>query len=132
MLAIKPEAHYGWPYWRTRACSECPVRPADVDVEPDLVTFPPFSIPRGLVAYTGTQFPQNFFNSLFVVLWNGTETAQRVAWFPAIDLVGEREPVGEPFVTGLIRPIDVTIAPDGSMVVADFIYGHVWRVSYEG
>jgi glucose/arabinose dehydrogenase len=41
-------------------------------------------------------------------------------------------PAAEPFVTGLIRPIDIAIAPDGSLVVADFIYGHVWRVSYVG
>jgi len=24
----------------------------------------------------------------------------------------------------------VVVAPDGSLVIADFIYGHVWRVSY--
>jgi glucose/arabinose dehydrogenase len=103
-----------------------------VEVEPDLVTFPPYSIPRGLAAYTGTQFPQNLFNSLFVVLWDNTETAQGVIWFPPISLASEREPVGEPFVTGLIRPIDVAVAPDGSLVMADFIYGHIWRVRYAG
>jgi glucose/arabinose dehydrogenase len=35
-----------------------------------------------------------------------------------------------PFVTGLIRPIDLAIAPDGSLAIADYINGHVWRVRY--
>ena len=40
--------------------------------------------------------------------------------------------VPDSFVTGLIRPIDVALAPDGALVIADYIYGHVWRVVYEG
>ena len=38
----------------------------------------------------------------------------------------------EPFVTGLIRPVDIAVAPDGALLVADYIYGHVWRAVYEG
>jgi len=130
-LAISEGKHYGWPYWRTRACEECPAKPPEVEVEPDVFSFIAYSIPRGLVAYTGTQFPANLYNGVFVVLWNGTEDGQRVVLFQSLNASG-REPVAEPFVTGLIRPIDVTLAPDGSLVIADFIYGHIWRVSYEG
>jgi glucose/arabinose dehydrogenase len=136
VLSITEGAHYGWPYWRMLGCEGCPIKPGTLDIAPDLTTFPPFSIPRGLVAYTGTQFPANMFNSLFVTLWNGTETAQRVVRIdplmvnrPATDPLA---PLGEAFVTGLIRPIDMTIAPDGSLVIADFIYGHIWRVRYPG
>lgn len=136
LLVVEAGAHFGWPYWRTRGCEGCPVKPANLDVVPDAVSFLPYSIPRGLVAYTGTQFPQNMFNNLFVTLWNGTDDAQRVVRFDPLALAradSSGEPVeGEPFVTGLIRPIDVAVAPDGSLVVADFIYGHVWRVSYTG
>jgi glucose/arabinose dehydrogenase len=35
-------------------------------------------------------------------------------------------------MTGLIRPIDVAAAPDGSLTVADFIYGNLWRAEYIG
>ncbi len=136
LILLEPDAHYGWPYYRTRACADCPARPSGLDVRPELFTFPPYSIPRGLVAYTGTQFPENLYNSLFVVLWNGIEDAQRVVLFTPLTIAqalnGGQNPIGEPFVTGLIRPIDVTIAPDGSLVVADFIYGHIWRVRYAG
>ncbi|HLV35451.1 MAG TPA: PQQ-dependent sugar dehydrogenase [Spirillospora sp.] len=136
LVRLEQGAHYGWPYWRTRACEGCPARPSGLTIAPDVAVFPPYSIPRGLVAYTATQFPENLFDSLFVVLWNGTEDAQRVVLFTPLSLAGftvnGSMPVGEPFVTGLIRPVDLTIAPDGSLVIADFIYGHVWRVSYVG
>ena len=45
--------------------------------------------------------------------------------------VGDDNYVPQAFVTGLIRPIDVTVAPDGSLVVADYVYGHIWRVVYD-
>jgi glucose/arabinose dehydrogenase len=44
--------------------------------------------------------------------------------------VGEDNYTPQAFVTGLIRPIDVAVAPDGSLVVADYVYGHIWRVVY--
>jgi glucose/arabinose dehydrogenase len=70
---------------------------------------------------------------LFVTLWNGRGGAQRVVNIdprdPYVSLAGY---VPTPFVTGLIRPVDVVVAPDGTLVVADFIYGHVWRVRYAG
>ena len=46
--------------------------------------------------------------------------------------VGDDDYAPEAFVTGLIRPVDVAVAPDGSLVVADSVYGHVWRVVYTG
>ncbi len=125
-------AHFGFPYWRARECEACPPTPANLDIQPDFVRFPNYTLPRGLVAYTATQFPSNYFDTLFVALWNGRDGAQRVV------NIDPREPnvsfqgyVPTPFITGLIRPVDVVIAPDGSLVVADFIYGHVWRVRYQ-
>jgi glucose/arabinose dehydrogenase len=136
LLAVMERAHYGWPYWRTRGCEECPPKPGDVTIADDLFRFPGNSAPRGLVAYTATQYPANLFNNLFVVLWNGMPGSQRVVRLDPQNIPQAVEedalPEAEPFITGLIRPIDVTIAPDGSLVVADFVYGHVWRVRYTG
>jgi glucose/arabinose dehydrogenase len=136
LLAIDEGGHYGWPYWRTRGCEECPPKPGNVTISDDLFRFPDNSAPRGLIVYTGTQYPINYFNHLFVVLWNGIPGGQRVVRIDPQNIPQAVEddvlPEAEPFITGLIRPIDVTIAPDGSLVVADFIYGHVWRVRYVG
>ncbi|MEO8612307.1 MAG: PQQ-dependent sugar dehydrogenase [Chloroflexota bacterium] len=133
LVALTQGAHYGWPYWRTRGCDECPLSRADLTYAPDLLAFPNFTLPRGLVAYSGTQFPANYFGSLFVTLWNGAANAQRIVRIDPHDPnLGSADYVPEAFMTGLIRPVDVVVAPDGSLVVADFIYGHVWRVSYTG
>jgi glucose/arabinose dehydrogenase len=133
LLAIKRGAHYGFPYWRSRGCAACPPTDFSITYSDDLLRFPDYTLPRGLVAYTGTQFPKNVFESLFVVLWNGTPNAQRVVRIdPRDSRMGREDYTPEPFVTGLIRPVDVTLAPDGTLVVADSIYGHVWRVRYVG
>lgn len=134
LLKIDQGAHYGWPYWRRRGCGEeCPPTDFSLDSREDLLTFQDYSLPRGLVAYTGTQFPANLFDHLFVTLWNGTDYAQRVVRIDPNDWrLGREDYALEPFVTGLIRPVDVTLAPDGALVIADFVYGHIWRVRYSG
>jgi hypothetical protein len=134
VLAVERGGHYGWPFWSGRGCEGCPPKRGGITVSDDLFTFPDMSIPRGLVAYTGTQFPENMFDTLFVVLWNGGENAQQVVHIDPRSLPQPTDdnprPLAESFMTGLIRPIDIALAPDGTLVVADFIYGHVWRVRY--
>ena len=69
------------------------------------------------------------YDTLFIVLWNGTENGQRVLWLDP-RRVGQEGYVPGVFMTGLIRPTDVIVDTDGSLLVADYIYGHVWRVRY--
>jgi DNA-binding beta-propeller fold protein YncE len=133
LLAVNRGAHYGWPYWGARGCDECPPPAPKVTISPDLLALPDYSRPRGLVVYTGTQFPSNLFGNLFVALWNGTPEAQRVVRIdPRDPQLGKPGYEPQPFVTGLIRPIDVILAPDGSLVIADYVYGHIWKVRYTG
>src|SRR5690606_24707619 len=72
----------------------------------------------------------------FVTLWNGVEGAQRVIRLDPARIPTDPEALAaftpEPFVTGLIRPVDVTVGPDGTLLVADFIYGFVWRITWTG
>lgn len=130
LLAVNQGAHLGWPYWNGRGCEGCPPTPPRLEITPDLYAFPPYTLPRGIVAYTGTSFPRNHFDTLFVALWNGIEGGQQIVRIDPQEIDDDYQP--EPFVTGLIRPIDVALAPDGSLLVADYVYGHIWRVRYEG
>ncbi|MEL6308314.1 MAG: PQQ-dependent sugar dehydrogenase [Chloroflexota bacterium] len=131
LLRITEGAHYGWPYYRTRGCAECPPRPAQLDIQPDTYLFPNYTLPRGIVAYTGTQFPANFQNTLFITLWNETTWGQRVIWLnPNDERLTSEDFVPDVFMDGLVRPSDVTLAPDGSLLVVDHVNGNVWRVSY--
>jgi glucose/arabinose dehydrogenase len=76
------------------------------------------------------------FNSVFVALWHDNGAGQRIVRVEPGNIPTDPETLAtwqpEPFMTGLLRPIDVTVAPDGSLVVVDSVYGHVWRVSYDG
>lgn len=130
LLAVTEGAHLGWPYWNARGCDGCPPAPPRLEITPDLYTFPPYTLPRGIVAYTGIQFPRSQFDVLFAALWNGVEGGQQIARIAPQDIGENYTP--EPFVTGLIRPVDVAIAPDGSLLIADYVYGHIWRVVYAG
>lgn len=151
LLRVFPGGHYGFPFYRVRGCEECPITPGNLTIQPDLWTFPPGSVPRGMTVYLGAGFPTNLFGSVFVALWNGIDGGQRIVRIAPRDVppaanypeAGETIPpwatitpepplMAEPFVTGLVRPIDVITAPDGSLVVADYVYGHVWRVIYSG
>ena len=96
---------------------------------PDFVLLPESARPRGLAVYQAEQFPPEYFDNLFVALWNGVPGAQRVLRVRVLD---SGQPQVSTFVSGLIRPSDVVVDPDGALVVADYIYGHVWRVRYTG
>jgi sugar lactone lactonase YvrE len=129
LMRITPGGQHGWPFWRERGCLECPVIAPGVTPVPDWVTLPFNASPRGLTAYHAGQFPTAYHDNLFMALWNRVEGGQRIV--RVRNLSNERAQVSA-FVTGLIRPVDVTVAPDGALVVADYIYGHVWRVAYGG
>jgi hypothetical protein len=130
ILRVNDGDFYGFPYWRSRGCPECPPREGK-DAQDDWLLLDDYTLPRGLVVYDGVQFPANMQDTLFVAFWNGGDHAQRIVWIDPNDaqLAGD-DYVPQPFATGLIRPVDVTVAPDGSLVIADFVYGHIWRVSY--
>lgn len=126
VLAIKAGAHYGWPYWRWRSCVVCPALPSALEIADDWLTLPAFTTPRGIVVYEGSQFPVNLRGSVFVALWLNAAAGQRILRLDPI------QGAAETFVSGLMRPTDVVVAPDGTLVFADSVYGAVWRVRYVG
>jgi len=136
VLRITQGAHYSWPFYRSRGCEDCPPTDYSLPIQPDLLPLSPFTLPRGLTVYEGDNFPSNYLGSVFVTLWNGIPGGQRVVRLEPDtiptnpDRLAEFTP--EPFITGLIRPVDVAVSPDGALVVADFIYGQVWRVVWTG
>ena len=134
LLRVDSGAHYGWPHWRTRGCADCPPLDPALTISADFVRLPNYTLPRGIVAYTGTQFPENLWDDLFVSLWHNRDEGQRIVRIDPDSVPADPTApyTPEPFVTGLIRPADVIVAPDGTLVIADFIYGHVWRVRYAG
>ncbi|MFQ3646285.1 MAG: hypothetical protein SNJ54_15115 [Anaerolineae bacterium] len=135
VLAVTEGVHYGFPYYRSRGCDNCPPSTGRSFAPPDLLSLPLYTLPRGIVAYTGAQFPANFQDTLFIALWNAPY--QMILWLdprdPALAAATPDEPYPlTPFVTGLLRPSDVILDAEGALVIADWLHGHIWRVRYVG
>ncbi|MDQ7036780.1 MAG: PQQ-dependent sugar dehydrogenase [Anaerolineae bacterium] len=98
VLEINEGAHYGWPFYRLRGCGECPGTRGTLDITPDLLTLPDYTLPHGMVVYQGNNFPQNMQNTLFVALWNGEDWAQRIVWIDPHDpTLNSEDYVPQPF-----------------------------------
>ena len=143
--SLKDGGFYGWPYSYIGQHYD----PRYDGAFPDLVKralvpdvlIPAHSAALGIAFYTGTQFPQRYRSGGFVALhgsWNrSVASGYRVAFFPMNN--GRPGPL-EDFMTGFIvndgsggeaiqrwgRPVGVTVASDGSLLVSDDGSNRIW------
>jgi glucose/arabinose dehydrogenase len=120
---VVPGGIHGYPYYE---CDVCFSPPPGVNVIPPLATFAPSSSPTGVEVYKGSQFP-GYNNAIFVALWSAFPGAQKIMHIGA---GGSSAPVN--FATGFAAPIDVVTGPDGSLYVADWATGIIFKISYTG
>jgi glucose/arabinose dehydrogenase len=146
--SVKEGGFYGWPYSFIGANYD----PRYVGAFPELVKktilpdvlIPSHSAALGMTFYAATQFPERYRNGGFVALhgsWNrSVASGYKVAFFPMVK--GRPGPL-EDFLTGFIvadgsggevisrwgRPVGVTVAPDGSLLVSDDGSHRIWKVS---
>lgn len=119
---VIPGGEHGYPWYD---CDTCFPAPPDIQVIPPTWTFIPHSSPTGITAYLANQFP-GYYNSLFLTLWSA---------FPGAQKVVRMAPGGagaSDFAMGFAAPIDVTVGPDGSLYVADWATGIIFKISYTG
>lgn len=121
LKAVVPGAEHGYPYYE---CGWCFGIPEGIELVPPLAEFPPHSVPAGITAYLHTQFP-GYYNSLFLTLWTALPFGSRVMRVTTDGQVST-------FATGFASPIDVTVGPDGSLYVADYSTGVIFRIEYVG
>jgi len=146
--SVKEGGFYGWPY----AYIGSNYDPRYVGSFPDLVKraivpdvlFPAHSAALGITFYTGTQFPQRYRNGAFVALhgsWNrSVASGYKVVFFPLTN--GKPGPI-EDFFGGFLantgedssqievwgRPVGVTVARDGALLVSDDAGNRIWKIS---
>ena len=142
---IKQGKHYGWPHCHAGTISdpEFGAIKSCRDTEPPAITFQAHSAPLGLAFYTGNQFPPEYRGDLFVAYhgsWNRNErTGYKVVRVRIKD--GKPEKI-EDFITGFLRfpggqehvwgrPVDLVVAPDGSLFLSDDFAGVVYRITYK-
>jgi len=144
--SLKDGGFYGWPYSYIGDNVDPRVKPQRPDlvaraIIPD-VLLGPHVAPLQFAFYTGKQFPESFRGGAFVAehgSWNrSTRVGYQIAFVAFKDGKPSADPV--PFMTGLVpdprkrevygRPVGITVAPDGSLLVADDGSGVIYRIFY--
>jgi glucose/arabinose dehydrogenase len=132
--------HFGYPYCHGGDLSDpefgakrrCP------EFAPPAQKLGPHVAALGMRFYTGTQFPAQYRNQIFIAehgSWNRSKKiGYRISW---VRLQGDKAVAYETFASGWLqgekawgRPADVLVLPDGSMLVADDHAGAIYRISY--
>jgi glucose/arabinose dehydrogenase len=133
--------HFGFPYCHggtipdpeygtKRICSE---------FVPPAMTLGPHVAALGMRFYTGTMFPPQYRNQIFIAehgSWNRTEPiGYRIT---LVRLTGNQAVKYEVFAEGWLkdgkawgRPVDVLVMPDGSLLVSDDRAGAIYRIIYK-
>ena len=146
LTSIMDGGFYGWPYSYIGSNVDPRVEPQKPDlvaraIIPD-VLLGSHVAPLEFTFYSGKQFPASYFGGAFVAehgSWNRfSRSGYQVAFVAFKDGQPSADPV--PFMTGLVpdpksslvygRPVGVTTAPDGSLLVADDGRGVIYRITY--
>jgi len=144
---VQEGGFYGWPWWYMgghqdpRHKSKHPEL-KDKVIVPD-VLLQAHNASLEFTFYDGKQFPAEYKGDIFASEHGSWNKAVRVGYevirvplHQRADASGEYED----FLTGFVlpdgnvwgRPVGVTVAPDGSILVSDDGSNSIWRVSYSG
>jgi glucose/arabinose dehydrogenase len=143
---VREGGFYGWP-WYYIGDNEDPRHKGE---RPDLkgkaivpdVLIQAHSASLGVTFYTGNQFPAEYQGSAFAAEHGSWNRSKRTGYKVIRIIVRDGVPTGEyeDFVIGFVtsdtsvwgRPVGVTVAKDGSLLVSEDANGTIWRVTYEG
>jgi glucose/arabinose dehydrogenase len=143
---VREGAFYGWPWYYIGAHPD----PEHPDQRPDLkdkVTVPDVllqahSASMHIAFYEGTQFPAEYRDDAFVAEHGSWNRAKRTG--PKVIRIHLENGVPngeyEDFLTGFVvndasvwgRPVGVTVAHDGALLVSEDGNGTIWRITWRG
>jgi glucose/arabinose dehydrogenase len=144
---VQDGGFYGWPWWYMgghqdpRHQGKHPEL-KDKVITPDVI-LQPHNASLEMTFYEGKQFPAEYQGDIFASehgSWNKSiRTGGELIRVP-LHQTGHASGEYEDFMTGFVvdnghvwgRPVGVTLAPDGSILVSDDASGSIWRISYTG
>jgi glucose/arabinose dehydrogenase len=144
--SVRPGAFYGWPWFYIgnhpdpRHKGKHPEL-ADKVVVPDVLV-QAHSASLNLCFYNSDQFPTEYKGDIFAAFhgsWNRMKrTGYKIVRVSFDHATGEARGEYEDFVTGFVtpdgkvwgRPVGITVAKDGSLLISEDGNGTIWRVSY--
>jgi glucose/arabinose dehydrogenase len=144
---VQEGGFYGWPWWYIGEHQDPRhegKRPElkDKAIVPD-VLLQAHNASLELTFYEGKQFPEEYRGDIFASEHGSWNKAAR-AGYEVIRVprhqTGKANGEYEDFVTGFVlpdgnvwgRPVGITVAPDGSLLVTDDGSNSIWRIAYTG
>ncbi|MGD0569261.1 MAG: c-type cytochrome [Candidatus Sulfotelmatobacter sp.] len=144
---VQEGGFYGWPWWYIGAHQD----PRHAGKHPELkdkaivpdVLLQPHNASLEFTFYEGQQFPAEYKGDIFASEHGSWNKAVRVGYEVIrvpLHQTGDASGEYEDFLTGFVlpdgnawgRPVGITVAPDGSLLVSDDGSNSIWRVSYTG
>ena len=144
---VQEGGFYGWPWWYMGGNQD----PRHEGKHPELkdkvitpdVLLQPHNASLELTFYQGKQFPAEYQGDIFASehgSWNKASRAGYEVIRVPLHQTGHASGEYEDFVTGFVlpdgnvwgRPVGITVAPDGSLLVTDDGTNTIWRVVYTG
>jgi glucose/arabinose dehydrogenase len=144
---VQEGGFYGWPWWYIGGHQD----PRHEGKHPELkdkaivpdVLLQPHNASLEFAFYEADKFPAEYKGDIFAAQhgsWNkATRVGYEVIRVP-LHQTGHASGEYEDFLTGFVlpngqvwgRPVGITVAPDGSLLVSDDGSNSIWRVSYSG
>jgi glucose/arabinose dehydrogenase len=144
---VQEGGFYGWPWWYMGAHQD----PRHKGKHPELrdkaivpdVLLQPHNASLELTFYESDKFPAEYRGDIFASehgSWNKTVRVGYEVIRVPLHQTGHATGEYQDFLTGFVlpdgqvwgRPVGITVAPDGSLLVSDDGSNSVWRVSYTG
>jgi hypothetical protein len=141
---VRENAFYGWPWFYIGGHED----PRHAGERPDLkdkITIPDVllqahSASLGLTFYEGNNFPAEYHGDAFAAEHGSWNRSKRTGYKVVRIKLRDGVPTGEyeDFVTGFVvnnsdvwgRPVGVTVARDGALLVSEDAGGTIWRISH--
>ncbi|HMD85443.1 MAG TPA: PQQ-dependent sugar dehydrogenase [Terriglobia bacterium] len=144
---VQEGGFYGWPWWYMGGHQD-PRHEGkhpelkDKVITPDVILHP-HNASLEMTFYEGQQFPAEYQGDIFACEHGSWNRSVRVGYELVrvpLHQTGHASGEYEDFMTGFVvdnghvwgRPVGVTVAPDGSLLVTDDGSNSIWRVSYTG
>jgi glucose/arabinose dehydrogenase len=144
---VREGGFYGWPWWYIGGKQD----PRHMGKHPELkkklinpdVLLQPHHASLEMTFYDGKQFPEEYLGDIFASQHGSWNRSVRTGYsLIRVPLHKTEKASGEyeDFMTGFVvdaghvwgRPVGVTVANDGSLLVTDDASNSIWRVSYVG
>jgi glucose/arabinose dehydrogenase len=144
---VQEGGFYGWPWWYMGGHQD-PRHEGkhpelkDKVITPDVILHP-HNASLEMSFYSGRQFPAEYQGDIFACEHGSWNRSVRVGYElirVPLRQTGHASGEYEDFMTGFVvdnghvwgRPVGVTVAPDGSLLVTDDGSNSIWRISYTG